>query len=104
MIKGEIAKLPAQVQQALPHVQRQGHAFDFQMAAVFQLRVDVAHFKSRAEILPARVELAGRDGHAGRGFDLLQHLRAPGVQMRQYEAQPAYEQRDNHDQRCPCKQ
>ena len=39
--EGEIAKLPAQMQQALPDIQRQGDAFDFEVAAIFQAGVDI---------------------------------------------------------------
>ena len=53
LVKGEIAKLPAQMQQALPDVQRQGHAFDFQMAAIFQAGIDIPDVERRAKILPA---------------------------------------------------
>jgi hypothetical protein len=50
LIKGEIAKLPAQMQQALPDVQRQGHAFDFQVAAIFQAGIDIPDIERRAKI------------------------------------------------------
>ena len=39
--EGEIAKLPAQMQQALPDIQRQGDAFDFEVAAIFQAGADI---------------------------------------------------------------
>ncbi len=82
LIKGEIAKLPAQMQQALPDVQRQGHAFDFEVAAIFQAGVDIPHIERRAKILPAGAYLADVHRHAGGGFDFCQQLRTPAVQMR----------------------
>ncbi|MND86383.1 hypothetical protein D3C80_783460 [compost metagenome] len=104
LIKGEIAKLPAHVQQTLPDIQRQGDTFDFKIAAVWQRGVDIARIQRRAKILPVRAELADIYRNAGGTFYFCQHLRAPAVQMRQNEAQPAHEQRHNDDKRCPCKQ
>ena len=102
--EGEIAKLPAQMQQALPDIQRQGDAFDFKMAAIFQAGADIPRIKRRAKVLPACLDMAHVHRQTGGRFDFCQDLRPPAVQMRQGETQPAHEQRDNHDQRCPCKQ
>ena len=82
LIKGEIAKLPAQMQQALPDVQRQGHAFDFQVAAIFEAGVYIPDIERRAKILPVSANLAYVHRHAGGGFDFSQQLRTPAVQMR----------------------
>ena len=82
LIKGEIAKLPAQMQQALPDVQRQGHAFDFQVAAIFQAGVDIPDIERRAKILPVSANLAYVHRHAGGGLNFSQQLRTPAVQMR----------------------
>ena len=60
--------------------------------------------KRRAKVLPACLDMTHVHRQAGGGFDFCQDLRTPAVQMRQGETQPAHEQRDNHDQRCPCKQ
>ena len=84
--EGEIAKLPAQMQQALPDIQRQRYAFNFQMAAVFQAGIDIPRIERWTEVLPARTDLTYVHRHAGGGFDFRQHLRAPAIQMRQNEA------------------
>ncbi len=82
LIKGEVAKLPAQMQQALPDIQRQGDAFDFKIAAIFQAGIDIACIKRRAKILPARADLAHVHRYTGGGFDFCQYLRTPAVQVR----------------------
>ena len=82
LIKGEIAKLPAQMQQTLPDIERQGHAFDFEVAAIFQAGINIPGIERRAKVLPAGAYLADVHRHAGGGFDFCQQLRTPAVQMR----------------------
>ncbi|STS94394.1 Uncharacterised protein [Klebsiella pneumoniae] len=40
--EGEVAELPAHMQQALPDIQRQGYALDRHCAAIFQPDMDIA--------------------------------------------------------------
>ncbi|MNP71866.1 hypothetical protein D3C76_1683130 [compost metagenome] len=70
------------MQQTLPDIQRQGHAFNFEVAAVFQGGIDIAHIQRRAEVLPVCAQLADINGNAGCAFYFCQHLRAPAVEMR----------------------
>ena len=86
LIKGKVAELPAHVQQALPDIQCQGHAFDFQIAAIFQAGTDVPGIQRRAKVLPAGADLTDVNRYTGGGFDFRQHLWTPAVQMRQNEA------------------
>ncbi|MNI62786.1 hypothetical protein D3C73_1181190 [compost metagenome] len=85
--EGEIAKLPAHVQQALPDIQRQRDAFDREFAAVAKLSVDIAGFKGGAKILPVGGELAGRNGHTGGRLNFTEDRRPPAIEMRQRKAQ-----------------
>jgi hypothetical protein len=48
--EGEIAKLPAHMQQALPDVQRQGDAFNRKLAAIIQAGLNIADIKRRAKV------------------------------------------------------
>ena len=51
--EGEVAELPAHVQQTLPDIQRQSDPFNRELAAVFQTRGDIAHVERRAKVFPA---------------------------------------------------
>ncbi len=51
--EGQIAKLPAHMQQALPDVERQGDAFSGKLAAIIQAGLNIADIKRRAKSLPA---------------------------------------------------
>ena len=80
--EGEIAKLPAHVQQTLPDIQRQRDTLYREFATVFQLCMNIASFERRAKILPVSRKLAGGNGHTGGRFDLAQNGRTPAIEMR----------------------
>ena len=64
LIEGQIAELPAPVQQRLPHVQRQRHAFDMHIA-FGQRNAQVAHFKLWAERFPTALQEIHLHRHTG---------------------------------------
>ena len=97
LVKGEIAKLPAKMEQALPDIQRDRDAPDGNVAAVAELRADITHVERRAECLPGGVNMARLYGNAGRAGDFLQQRRAPGVEMWQREAQSTHHQCDDNN-------
>ncbi|MNL39213.1 hypothetical protein D3C87_1614780 [compost metagenome] len=101
LVKGKIAELPAQMQQRLPHVQRQGHAFNLQIA-FGQRGAHVAHFKLWAKSFPTALDEIDLYGHAGEAFNLCQQLRAIVVQFRQRQTQPADQQRHDDNQSGAC--
>ncbi len=80
--EGEIAKLPAHVQQTLPDIQRQRDAFYRKFSPIFQLRMDITRFKRRTEILPAGRKLAGGNRQTCGGFNLAKNGRTPAIKMR----------------------
>ncbi|MOA32957.1 hypothetical protein D3C78_1542150 [compost metagenome] len=101
LVEGEIAELPAPVQQRLPYVQRQGNAFNTQIA-FGQRGTHVTHFQLRAEGFPTSLHKVDLHRHAGEAFDLGQQLRAVVVQFRQRQTQPADQQRHDDNQTGAC--
>ncbi|SVM43120.1 Uncharacterised protein [Klebsiella pneumoniae] len=51
--EGQIAKLPAHMQQALPDVERQSDALDGKLTAVIQAGLNIADIQRWAKSLPA---------------------------------------------------